>query len=151
MSAGPSERIWIVTGADENGHPFPGAEVDPDEAAQVAVDVMTTQRMVGGTVITGCQRTEVQPGIWITTAVWWRWKSTTSDSVKHEKYLEQMQAEYGQPLESPRIERGPEPQEPAPEEADPGVYEDPERPPEEFAPLSDETRRDLESEGLPVG
>jgi hypothetical protein len=70
MSQNPSIRRWAVFPDPETG------EVDPDEAAAVAVDVSTVLRMCGGTATWATQREEIltemqEPtGLFATVALW---------------------------------------------------------------------------------
>lgn len=143
MANRPSERVWVVQGTipvNEGGTVF---EVDPEEVAQVAVDVSTVLRMVGGVAQCGVERVEIAKGVFVTAAMWWKWHSF-APQVKREEQPQQAPAQppvqQAQPLQV-----APEPQEPPPAEADPGVYD-----PEEFVPLSEEAKRDLLNEGVPV-
>jgi hypothetical protein len=66
MSQGPSERVWVVE-ADEHGY------IDPQELAEVACDVATVVKMIGGISYVGADRAQDDRGMWFTRAMVFRW------------------------------------------------------------------------------
>jgi hypothetical protein len=171
MSQNPSVREWWV-----GPHPETG-EVDPEEVAQMAVDVSTVMRMVGGTATWGAHRDQdPETGEWLTLAIWCRWHPFAPGAIEQdERPAQQPQAQSngggqrkrrnrgrgrgrgggGQPPQAPaQAQQAPAPgffenqPEPEPQEPPEAFGDEEQRPPDEFLPLTPEQEAELREEGL---
>lgn len=144
-------RDWGVFGPLDpmsvypEGHPDAGQPVrlpvDPAEVEQMAADVATVARMVGGTIASGSDR-ERHPfsGMWITTAMYWRWHPFAPTSRAPQESRGKRGGQQQQQQEPPAAEfqePGPAPQEPAPEEMEDDAHGD------EFMPLTEAEERQV--------